>query len=395
MNRTLARLLRSRSTGTKADRRTWSRVQAGIEHLHNMIHVALALAGCLFAFLCAAGNAMADDQQDIQDAINALTGPGTVAVAPGRYHIEGTLEIPMGGVVLRGAGADQTIFFRQTDGTTTPMVHAQQVQGIRISRIRFEGVTAAESDGQELGVLLEDVANFRIDHCYFTRTGFAGVRTNGSSYGVVDHCTFSDPYKATVGTDGYGVAVYGIDSLEGLPFGSEQATFIEDSVFERCRHAVSSNKGARYVFRYNQVAQNQIAHAIDTHGTEFGSLVGTEWAEIYQNVVGTPIFDRYAVRLRGGAGVIWNNTFSQYRQAVELTEDTSQPTGPVYIWNNLLDPPTIPLVRARGTMGMPTYSLVSPDNYVPYPYPTSAGDRLKLMSVRTRIRSFFKAAGLM
>src|SRR6266851_4030421 len=70
MNRTLARLLRSRSTGTKADRRTWSRVQAGIEHLHNMIHVALALAGCLFAFLCAAGNAMADDQQDIQDAIN-------------------------------------------------------------------------------------------------------------------------------------------------------------------------------------------------------------------------------------------------------------------------------------------------------------------------------------
>jgi Pectate lyase superfamily protein len=369
MNRSLARLLRSRSRGTNAYRRTGSRVQAGIERWHKMSRVGLAVAGFVFGFLCAAGNAMADDQQDIQDAINALTGPGTVEVAPGRYQIEGTLAIPFDGVVLRGAGADQTIFFRQTDGTTTPMVHARNVQGIRVSGIRFEGVTAAESNGQELGVQVEDVANFRIDRCYFTRTGFAGVRTNGSSYGVVDHCTFSDPYKSAVGTDGYGVAVYGIGSLEGLPFGSEQATFIEDSVFERCRHAVSSNKGARYVFRYNQVAQNQIAHAIDTHGMEFRSLVGTEWAEIYQNVVDTPNFDHYAVRLRGGAGVIWYNTFSQYRQAVELTQDTSEPTGPVYIWGNLLDPPTMPLVRARGTMGTPTFSLVPPDNYVPYPYP--------------------------
>jgi Pectate lyase superfamily protein len=368
VNRFPASLFGSGPTGTRAYRRTWSRAQAGIEHLHKMSRVGLALAGCV-AFLYAAGNAMADDQQNIQDAINALTGPGTVEVAPGRYQIEGTLEIPFDGVVLRGAGADQTIFFRQTDGTTTSMVQAQQVQGIQISGIRFEGVTASESNGRELGVLLEDVANFRIDHCYFTRTGFAGVRTNGSSHGVVDHCTFSAPYKSTVGTDGYGVAVFGTDRLEGLSFGSEQATFIEDSVFERCRHAVSSNNGARYVFRYNQVSQNQIAHAIDTHGTEFGSLVGTEWAEIYQNLVGTPIFDAYAVRLRGGAGVIWNNTFSHYRQAVQLTEDTSQPTGPVYIWNNSLDPPTIPLVRSRGTMGMPTYSLVSPDNYVPYPYP--------------------------
>jgi hypothetical protein len=220
-----------------------------------------------------------------------------------------------------------------------------------------------------VGVLLENAADFRVDNCSFTHTGFAGVRTNGASWGVVDHSTFDDQYKPRVGTDGYGVVVYGIDALEGEPFGSGRATFVEDSSFSLCRHAVASNKGARYVFRYNYVALNEIAHAADSHGHEYGSTVGTEWIDVNNNLIEDPIYRGYAVRIRGGMGLVWSNAFIGYNQGIELTQDTDQETGPVYIWDNTLLPDTSPMVRARGTMGTPTYSLSPPSDYVPYPYP--------------------------
>jgi hypothetical protein len=328
-------------------------------------------------FLSAANRAWADEiivvdgdtQAAIQAALDALRGPGTVVVPPGRYQIEGTLWIRGDDVTLLGSGSDNTVFYRETDGTNTSMVRARGFEGVRVSGIRFEGAPGPDSNGREVGVLLEDAANFRVDHAYFTHTGFAGVRTNGSSFGVVDHCTFEDQFKPAVNTDGYGVAVYGTDVLEGLPFGTDQATFIEDSVFRLCRHAVASNKGARYVFRYNSVTENVIAHAIDAHGAEYGSLVGTEWIDAHDNLINEPIYTGYAVRIRGGAGLVWNNSFVGYNQGIELTQNTSEPTGPVYIWDNTIVPETRPMVRARGTRGDPIYFLSPAPEYVPYPYP--------------------------
>jgi hypothetical protein len=319
-------------------------------------------------------------QAGIQAALNALRGPGTVMLPPGRYQIDGTLMIRNDGVTLQGSGADQTVLFRVVDGTNTAMVRSTGHAQVRVTGIRFEGVSVRDPDrgelsnGREVGVLLENAVDFRVDNSFFTHTGFAGVRTNGASSGVVDHCTFEDQYKPAVGTDGYGVVVYGIDALEGEPFGSGRATFIEDSSFSLCRHAVAANKGARYVFRYNYVAQNEIAHAVDAHGTEYGSLVGTEWIDVHDNLIEDPIYRGYAVRIRGGMGVIWNNTFIGYDQGIELTQDTPEPTGPVYIWDDQISPDTSPMVRARGGA---IYALSPPDGYVPYPYPhpLAAGGR--------------------
>lgn len=311
-------------------------------------------------------------QAGIQAALNALRGPGTVMLPPGRYQIDGTLMIRNDGVTLQGSGMDQTALIRLVDGTNTAMVRSTGHAQVRVTGIRFEGASIRDPDGTELsngrevGVLLENAADFRVDNSFFTHTGFAGVRTNGASSGVVDHCTFEDQYKPAVGTDGYGVVVYGIDALEGEPFGSGRATFVEDSSFSLCRHAVASNKGARYVFRYNHVVQNEIAHAVDAHGQEYGSTVGTEWIDVHDNLIEDPIYLGYAVRIRGGTGVIWNNTFLGYNQGVELTQDTPQQTGPVYIWDNYIAPDTSPMVRARGGA---TFVLSPPDGYLPFPYP--------------------------
>ena len=314
-------------------------------------------------------------QAAIQTALNRLGGPGTVILPSGRYLVDGTLRIRTNGVTLQGAGGDQTVLYRLLDGTNTAMVQSTGNANVRVTGIRFEGVSNVDPDlgelstGREVGVFIDNGADFRVDNCSFTHTGFAGVRTNGASQGVVDHCTFADQYKPQVGTDGYGVVVYGIDAIEGEPFGSGRATFVEDSSFSLCRHAVASNKGARYVFRYNYVAQNEIAHAVDAHGHEYGSTVGTEWIDANNNLIENPIYRGYAVRIRGGMGLVWSNAFIGYNQGIELTQDTDQTTGPVYIWDNTLSPDTSPMVRARGTMGTPTWVPFPPPDYVPYPYP--------------------------
>lgn len=338
--------------------------------LHSMPALLLAMVSFASApRLAIAGRVITvtDQTQDaIQRALYELGGPGTVVVPPGSYAIEGTLQIPNDEVTLLGPGPDPTLFSRSTEATNTSMIRVRGFQRVRISGIQFEGPSSPDSTGTEVGILLENAASFRIDHCSFSHLGFAGVRTNGSSSGVVDHCGFREMYRPRVGTDGYGVAVFGNDVLEGLPFGTDQATFIEDSTFVQCRHAVASNRGARYVFRFNNVAQNDIAHAVDAHGTESGSRVGTEWVDVHDNTIAQPLFQRYAVRIRGGAGVIWNNHFFDYGQGIELTQDTLEPTGPVYIWGNEIDPASSPMVRARGGS---VYYPDMPKGYTPYPYP--------------------------
>jgi hypothetical protein len=306
-------------------------------------------------------------QEAIQAALDSLGGPGTVMIPPGRYQIDGTLLIRSDGVTLQGSGADQTVLFRLMDSTNTALVQSTGHAQVRITGIRFEGVSGESSDGQERGVLLQDAADFRVDNSFFTHTGFAGVRINGASSGVVDHCTFEDLFKPAVNDFGYGVVVYGINRLEMEPFGSARATFIEDSSFRLCRHAVASNQGARYVFRNNYVSQNVVAHAVDAHGLEGGgSLAGTEWIDAHDNLIEQPIYVGYAVRIRGGMGLVWNNSFVGYNQGIELTRLTPQPTGVIYVWGNSIDPATNPMLRAREDS---TYSLSPPDDYVPYPYP--------------------------
>lgn len=364
------------------------------------------------AVLFLAGAAMADvivvqeqTQTAIQTALNRVRAPGTVILPPGRYPLnlrdtQGRLmplRVRNSDVTLQGAGGDQTVLFRAAEDDDSRMLAMVLSTGnarVRVTGIRFEGVSILNPDGQEIsfgkeiGVYLVDAENFRVDHCFFTHTGFAGVRTDGHSSGVVDHSTFDDNFKRRVNTDGYGVAVYGTDRWEGEPFGSANATFIEDSSFRKCRHASAANKGGRYVFRSNYVSENVVAHAVDAHGQE-SSMVGAEWIDVHDNLIEEPSgpcnppgdsASCFAVHIRGGKGLVWNNQLLHYNQGIHLRWDTGTPTGPVYISDNTLvinegsqsrcpRDPTSPLFCAVGSRGTPTWFLSLPEDYVPFQYP--------------------------
>lgn len=326
-------------------------------------------------------------QPELQAAVDELGGPGVILVPPGTWEFnpEGTDEttrtvvIPYSHVTLLGAGTGKTTLQRSTGGDQerhefilfqSPS-ETEGLEWIRVSGLNILGNSATEYS--EWGVIMENVSSVRVDHCRFEDLGHSGVQMRNASSGVIDHCTFVDIYKPLIANLGYGVAVQGDSTITGTPFGSELAAYIEDSDFTGCRHAVASNLGARYVFRHNHVARcgtpNGI-QAIDAHGHEHPALpttCGTEWIDAYENVVGNPAAgaDAFAVLIRGGMGLVWNNAFSGYDVGIMLWERTDQETGPVYIWGNTLPGGT--MIAEDG--GSPTYRTSRPSGYSPYPYP--------------------------
>ncbi|NMC69790.1 MAG: hypothetical protein GYA57_06935 [Myxococcales bacterium] len=314
------------------------------------------------------------------DAARAATAPTAVVVPAGRWDW-GTGRVVAGGlrdVVVIGLGADRSRFVRTTDCPGGAMVQIERSSRVRVAELAFDGcdaLTERNADGdwtRPIGLQLVDVDDLRVDHCSFRDFGWAGVRTNGDRdgcRGVIDHCDFTRMYideMAARYTLGYGVAVSGLGVLEGVGFGSPDATFVEDCTFDRARHAIAAGGGARYVFRHNDVTANRLSHAVDAHGQEGAAAVGTEWVEVYENVIHDPEAPTAAVRIRGGRGVVWGNTIRDYTYAVSLWEETPQPTGPVHIWGNHLGPGVTRLGDIRGS---PDARDAAPSGYAAYRYP--------------------------
>ena len=325
-------------------------------------------------------------RQGVQRVLDALRGPAVVVLPAGRATMDAPLEIRTDDVLIVGAGAATTVLAREGDEADGihPMLRARGKARVHVSGIRFEGSADPASKEKTIGVELVDSPEFRVDHCSFAHMGFAGVRTQGSSYGVVDHDTFADEFKPAIGTDGYGVAVYGNDRLLDVPLGDAPdaahpplfATFIEDSQFSGCRHAAASNKGGRYVFRHNHVTSGVVAHAVDAHGAEFGSTTGGEWIDVYENVIEQPFheapyYDGWAVRIRGGKGLVHDNLITGYRVGVELSQLTDAVTGPVYVWGNTLSSggPAVEVSRKKGS---PSLVESQPTGYRRHAYPHPA-----------------------
>ncbi|RLB64357.1 MAG: hypothetical protein DRI90_04755 [Deltaproteobacteria bacterium] len=312
-------------------------------------------------------------RDQLQAAIDALGGPGVVLVPPGEWECIGIVDVAADGVTILGSGSDRSRLVRATDHTDTslrdaPFIRAVDVAGLRVGSLRIDGVSSSSSDARERGIDVRNATDFRVDHCLMSFLGFSGVVTYGTSRGVVDHCRMVDHFKPVVNNLGYGVTVFGDDSYSGLPFGTDEATFIEDSSFTGARHASASNRGARYVFRHNHVTANENSHAIDAHGDEYNgtSDAGTEWIEVYENLIDQPVHTSAAVRIRGGAGLVWNNEVQGYSNGVSLWENTPQPTGPVWVWGNTWGAG----VTAIGSLsGSPEYYESAAPSYTPFTYP--------------------------
>ena len=92
-----------------------------------------------------------------------------------------------------------------------------------------------------------------------------------------------------------------------MGLGTNNAVFVEDNVFTRTHgNAIDSNYGGRYVFRYNEVNDAYI----EAHSVQGENRASRSW-EIYNNTINQVNIAMWIpFSLRGGTGVVFNNTLN-------------------------------------------------------------------------------------
>ncbi len=315
--------------------------------------------------------ATSGSQAAIQAAVNAAQPGDVVFIPAGVWNVQGTVVLKEG-IHVRGAGRDSTILNR-LDSASIPIFSLQAVTGapFKVSDITFSGrgldlfIADPSSTVVDTGIrILGKASGFEIFNCRFRRFTGNGIYINGSSgapllgapRGVIHGNEFLDIYYSTSsGSLGYGVGVYGDSSWGALELGTGNAVFIEGNVFQRNRHCVASNFGSRYVFRHNTVTQNYApAPAVDAHGRTTTSP-GSRSFEVYNNSIGGGVAwphntpqATWAGGIRGGDGVIFNNTFTGSTAPLFLMVENlyglSNPAYPapdqttdLWLWGNTLN----------------------------------------------------------
>jgi hypothetical protein len=335
--------------------------------------------------LCPSG-----DSHDVQQVVDAAGADGVSHLPEGCYRITSTVVIPPC-TRLVGAGADKTILYRDPESHFSQSILRLSGKGndscvTQISALALIGVRDTNDTSQDYGLVISDVRDFRLDHSHFEGFGFAGVRVEGVSSGVIDHAIFLDNYKRGVDNLGYGVVVYGdgVWDVEPQP-GGAQATFVEDSLFVGNRHAIAASAGAHYVFRNNQVLHSVVACGIDAHGMGYGSAHGTRYVEVYRNELSDPIDNECGIGIRGGSGVIFENIIRDYKNPILLilewgTPDSYKAEYPaldqiqeLYIWNNQIEGGTSEIQVDETGVGFieagRDYFTEPLSGYMPYEYP--------------------------
>jgi hypothetical protein len=349
--------------------------------------------------------------QDLQDAVDQANSGDVIRIPEGSFEFTGTLTFQKG-ITLMGAGKDKTILYRPAgvlppgyDGRDAPdMISAFTLtEPFRISGITLIG-HADHDQALDVGIRIRDSQDFRVDNCRIEGFGNAGVlvydyfgssepsETNPFSRGVIDHCEIIDCFKPVVDNWGYGVAVYHGNRINSSAQpGGQEAIFIEDCLITGARHATASAQAARYVIRHSIVRNiKNNHHAIDAHGPFLG--VGSQWTAVYDNLIEKPNYESIeyhnaAIILRGGEGVIFNNTIGEgygTQSAINLQLEGGE-TGPypipgqiqnLWVWSNTLEgSPVEPYVR-EGFYDSELYIQEGRDyflepkpGYIPYPYP--------------------------
>jgi hypothetical protein len=353
--------------------------------------IMLSNRGTISAYVTAKSGSAKDIQAAIDIAAASIKGVGTVCIPAGTYNFVNigepwkTVNVPAG-VNLFGAPTQRypngsvvswsTILVMPWDvpgnvNGTPPAPswftidgNGNSARSSRFSDICLEGYRYFNSSSTtgHYAVMVSQVMDFRIDHCYFRDTTF-GLSIQGGAQatvrGVIDHnelvntngnpgMNFSeggDPYLHL--TVGYAVGVQDLltsnwENDVSNVFGhyTNYTIFIEDNYFQKWRHCVSSNDGAHYVFRYNTIEGDFSYGAVDAHGKY--NVVGTRASEIYNNSFINPIdpAGSWAIQIRGGATLVYNNTCVNYENFVRSWCEVVQPdkTNPhdCYYWSNTL-----------------------------------------------------------
>lgn len=357
---------------------------------------------------------------DIQAAIDQAQAGDTVVIPEGEFDFEGQV-FSNDAIRIRGMGRDKTILIKRDELTQwDAMINVDCSTG---TPFEFSGITlqgkgrflqpdidvtgtgkARKEKGpiRDLGLYLRGACvDFQIHDSRFTKFTRAGIelRANsgsvpGAAVGVIYENEFFDNWYPGLG---YGIEVVGHKNSWDSPveLGSTNAVVIEDNRFERHRHTIAGNNGARYVFRYNRIFNNyQDAAAIDAHGLSAWPR-GTRSYEIYENQVDNSVKRWAGVGPRGGSGVIYNNRFNGVSHGIVLMIEkydkhmrypVPDQIHDLWIWNNYANGKAVvkpdfmtTQKRARRLIRRGRdYHLEPKPDYVPlaYPHPLRAGSPL-------------------
>ncbi len=308
-------------------------------------------------------------QSDVQTAINSASDGDSITVPAGSCTWNKQVSITNKQVSVFGAGIDVTIITGNITGGTRPGSFKVTQKPARISGFTFNG----SAPGNGAHIVLEgtgdETALFRVDHCKFTvDSGYAVLVWHPVSYGVVDNSIFITKIDHSfVNINGDQRTSWGRPSS----LGTNKAVYVEDCTFTNSAatanyRPVTSDAGARFVFRHNTV-QNM---SIDAHGYCGDGVAGTFSYEIYDNTwtldSGKNMF-RWMF-LRSGSGVVYNNQMTSngsLTRHIDMTEyrvggadsctgnalsccsaypcldqigrGTNQALDPLYFWNNTVN----------------------------------------------------------
>ena len=345
---------------------------------------------------------------DVQNAINKARRGDTVVIPAGTWTWKKTVN-SYEGISLRGAGKNSTIIKLANVNNSNMLlfkINADGKGGFSFSNMTLRGNGAniclkGKGKVTDSGIHMHGkFKDFRISNCAFDGFSWAGIRLvgdrgkcHGHATGVIYKCSFTNMFYTDGSMSlGYGVSVRGKVSDWKLCLGTNNAVFVEDCIFERCRHTIAANNSARYVFRHNKVKNNYYPWAaVDAHG-QYLSSHGTRSYEIYENEFSGGINYRngeykntWNIGIRGGDGVIFSNTFSDVWRPVCISVEggikgkkypVADQTRDLWLWNNQHKGKPLKVINAGVRNNMTDffkegrdYHFKKKTGYKPYTYP--------------------------
>lgn len=321
---------------------------------------------------------------DVQIAVSEAA-PGDVVTLPkGKASWSGMLKISTRNITLRGDGIGSTII---SGGSKSIFLTGESANGLRITGIEFQAgsqlIFAAGS-----GTPRQSVKNLRVDHCKFVNC-YVVIETTGGCTGVFDHCEY---------LDSYGARLYGSNDANVRPpykLGTSDAVFFEDNTIivtpdGNPPHFIASNSHSKYVIRHNTFDyKKSLWNIVDAHGACEVKGRGSATWEIYDNVFKLIPSIAQVIHLRGGQGVVFNNTFTgdytpghpiaitDYAVCVRNCSQscTVYPCPDMinhaYFWNNnIRTTPVNPTNNCSGYIKLDRdYYIVPMPGYTPFVYP--------------------------
>jgi len=340
------------------------------------------------------------EANDIQIAVNQASVGDTVQVPtdtanyPPSVFSQSNIETDIavlipGGINVVGAGKENTIL-QQTDEVRAIFFEVDGRNGYssRISGMSFKG-NVTDEDIERVAIAIYGTKDFRIDHSAFDGFTSAAIFNHRYGYenqGVIDHNEFDNTYKEQTGTWNWG---YGLNLQAGsfaweplndlLGQYKDGVVYIEDNVFQRGRYAVASNTAAFYVFRYNDVMVSPTYGTFGKAGVDVHEgdpiYYGGRGLEAYNNIIRRGgDYGNQAFKLRGGSGVVYNNTIIDVSTGIWLLKaewaiEEQNYIKDLYIWDNEYQGVGTQLSKDEFYNENEHYFFYEKPGYFPYTYP--------------------------